>query len=128
MPYVSCDNVVSKPGLLRGRTQSGGGGHPMSHHSYSGQPVPRGPRGRRRVAAAVFALIAAVAVAACGSSSSGGSSSSSGSGGKKVKIALILKTFSNPYFVSMKTSAKADASKLGVDLNVSAGTTDGDTQ
>jgi fructose transport system substrate-binding protein len=80
------------------------------------------------VAAAVFALIAAVAVAACGSSSSGGSSSSSGSGGKKVKIALILKTFSNPYFVSMKTSAKADASKLGVDLNVSAGTTDGDTQ
>ena len=100
----------------------------MSHHSYSGQPVQRGPRARRRVAAAVFALIAAVAVAACGSSSSGGSSSSSGSGGKKVKIALILKTFSNPYFVSMKTSAKADASKLGVDLNVSAGTTDGDTQ
>jgi fructose transport system substrate-binding protein len=44
-----------------------------------------------------------------------------------VKVALILKTFSNPYFVSMEKSAKADASQRGVDLTVSAGTTDGDT-
>jgi fructose transport system substrate-binding protein len=44
-----------------------------------------------------------------------------------VKVALILKTFSNPYFVSMEKSAKADAAKTGVDLSVSAGTTDGDT-
>jgi fructose transport system substrate-binding protein len=44
-----------------------------------------------------------------------------------VKVALILKTFSNPYFVSMETSAKADAAKRGVDLTVTAGTTDGDT-
>jgi fructose transport system substrate-binding protein len=44
-----------------------------------------------------------------------------------VKVALILKTFSNPYFVSMEKSAKADASKRGVDLTVSAGKADGDT-
>jgi fructose transport system substrate-binding protein len=44
-----------------------------------------------------------------------------------VEVALILKTFSNPYFVSMEKSAKADAAKRGVDLTVSAGTTDGDT-
>jgi fructose transport system substrate-binding protein len=44
-----------------------------------------------------------------------------------VKVALILKTFSNPYFVWMEKSAKADAATRGVDLNVSAGTTDGDT-
>ena len=44
-----------------------------------------------------------------------------------VKVALILKTFSNPYFVSMEKNAKADAAKTGVDLSVSAGTTDGDT-
>lgn len=46
---------------------------------------------------------------------------------KSVKVALILKTFSNPYFVSMEKSAKADAKKLGIDLVVSAGTADGDT-
>jgi fructose transport system substrate-binding protein len=44
-----------------------------------------------------------------------------------VKVALILKTFSNPYFVSMENNAKTDAAKTGVDLTVSAGTTDGDT-
>jgi fructose transport system substrate-binding protein len=80
-----------------------------------------------------FAVTAALIVAACGSSSSSSSSgsagttSSSSSGGKTVKVALILKTFSNPYFVSMQKSAKADAAARGVDLTVSAGTTDGDT-
>ena len=44
-----------------------------------------------------------------------------------VKVALILKTFSNPYFVSMEKSAKQDAAAKGVSLTVSAGTTDGDT-
>jgi fructose transport system substrate-binding protein len=44
-----------------------------------------------------------------------------------VKVALILKTFSNPYFVSMENNAKADAAQRGVGLAVSAGTTDGDT-
>jgi fructose transport system substrate-binding protein len=84
---------------------------------------------RRRLAAGACAVTAAVAVAACGSSSSGGSSGSSGGSSKAgaVKVALILKTFSNPYFVSMENSAKADAAKKGVNLTVSAGSTDGDT-
>ena len=85
------------------------------------------------------AATAALAIAACGSSSSssssaaagGGasssSSSSSGGGGGGIKVALILKTFSNPYFVNMEKSAKADAAAKGVDLTVTAGTTDGDT-
>jgi fructose transport system substrate-binding protein len=89
-----------------------------------------------RVMAVGLAVLAALAVAACGSSSSsskasgGGASSSSSSSGKSgsgVKVALILKTFSNPYFVSMEKSAKADAAAKGVNLTVSAGTTDGDT-
>ena len=93
-------------------------------------------RSRRRVAGSACAIAAALALAACGSSSSssaGGSSGSgaSGSGGSTkpgaVKVALILKTFSNPYFVSMEKSAKQDASTKGVNLTVSAGTTDGDT-
>jgi fructose transport system substrate-binding protein len=87
---------------------------------------------RRRFGAASCAVVAALAVAACGSSSSGGSGGSGGSSGGStkagaVKVALILKTFSNPYFVSMEKNAKADAAKKGVNLTVSAGTTDGDT-
>jgi fructose transport system substrate-binding protein len=105
---------------------------------------PKGPIAwrSRRVATIACAVAAALTVAACGSSSSSSSTSSSNaaaaattsstgssssSGGKTVKVALILKTFSNPYFVSMEKSAKTDASQRGVDLTVSAGTTDGDT-
>ena len=81
----------------------------------------------RRVALPLVG-VAALAIAGCGSSSSSstGSSASSGSG-SSVKVALILKTFSNPYFVAMEKQAKEDAAKLGVTLDVSAGTTDGDT-
>jgi fructose transport system substrate-binding protein len=89
------------------------------------------------VAGSACAIAAALALAACGSTSSnsaGGSGTSgggSGSGGSTkagaVKVALILKTFSNPYFVSMENSAKQDAAQKGVNLTVSAGTTDGDT-
>lgn len=78
------------------------------------------------MALAAVTALTAVTLAACSSSGSSGSSGSS-SGSKTVKVALILKTFSNPYFVSVEKSAKADAAKRGVSLAVSAGTTDGDT-
>jgi fructose transport system substrate-binding protein len=58
-------------------------------------------------------------MAACGGSSTGGST--------KVGVALILKNFTNPFFVSMENDAKTEASKVGVNLTVSAGTKDGDT-
>ena len=76
-------------------------------------------RPRRRLAAlGMAALAGSLTLAACGS---GG-----GSGG--VGVSLILKTLSNPYFVSMENSAKAEASKKGVSLTVAAGNSDGDTQ
>jgi fructose transport system substrate-binding protein len=108
----------------------------MFHDRHSGHPERPNPRRHGRLITVAFAVAAALIVAACGSSSSssssgsaasGSSSSSSSSGSKSVKVALILKTFSNPYFVSMENSAKADAATRGVDLTVSAGTTDGDT-
>jgi fructose transport system substrate-binding protein len=77
-------------------------------------------RGLRTVAA-VLAVVTAVTVAACGSSST------AGAGKKSAKAALILKTFSNPYWVSMENSAKAEAARLGIELSISAGTTDSDT-
>jgi fructose transport system substrate-binding protein len=76
---------------------------------------------RRWRAAAAVLLVASVALVACGSSGSGGS-------GGKAGVSLILKTLSNPYFVSMEKDAKTEAAKDGVDLTVAAGKTDGDTQ
>jgi fructose transport system substrate-binding protein len=64
--------------------------------------------------------VAMVAVGAC----SGGGSGGSGSG---TKVALILKEFTNPYWISMENSAKTEANKLGVDLQVTAGNSDDDT-
>jgi fructose transport system substrate-binding protein len=68
-----------------------------------------------------------VVLAACGSS---GGSTSQGNAGKneQVGVSLILKTLSNPYFVSMEKDAKTEAAKDNVKLTVAAGKTDGDTQ
>jgi fructose transport system substrate-binding protein len=43
-------------------------------------------------------------------------------------VSLILKTLSNPYFVSMEKDAKTEAAKDNVTLTVAAGKIDGDTQ
>ncbi len=93
---------------------------------------------RRRAAAVprwacyvVIGAAAAIALAACGGGNAAtGGGSTSGSSAKaagSVQVALILKNFTNPYFISMENSAKADAAKLGVKLTISAGNTDGDT-
>ncbi|MGW7426243.1 substrate-binding domain-containing protein [Streptomyces sp. NPDC054813] len=85
-------------------------------------------RSRRTRAAAIGVTVCLGAtLAACGSSGSSSSSSASGSGGK-VGVALILKTLTNPYFVSMEKDAKAQAAKDNVGLTVAAGNSDGDTQ
>lgn len=46
----------------------------------------------------------------------------------RVGVSLIIKTQTNPYFVSMKQSAEQQARKDDVHLSVAAGTADGDTQ
>jgi fructose transport system substrate-binding protein len=84
-----------------------------------------------RVAAVGAALCLASVLSACGSSKSTASStggSSAGGGGSKVGVSLILKTLTNPYFVSMENDAKTAAAKDNVALTVAAGTKDGDTQ
>jgi fructose transport system substrate-binding protein len=93
-------------------------------------PARRWAARRRTVGIAVLAA-GSLTLAACGSSGGGsaasGSSGSSG-GSSKVGVSLILKTLSNPYFVSMQNDAKAQAAKDNVNLTVAAGKTDGDTQ
>jgi fructose transport system substrate-binding protein len=95
----------------------------MRHHTNYAGLIPRS----RWIRLTTLGVAAGVALAACSSGGSTGSSSGSTSGATKVQVALILKNFTNPYFISMENSAKADAAKLGVQLTVSAGTTDGDT-
>jgi fructose transport system substrate-binding protein len=85
-------------------------------------------RRRNPLVAGALGVVAVLTVAACGSSSASGTGSSSSSSGQTVKVALILKNFTNPFFVSMKNDAQAEASKTGVSLTVSAGTKDGDVQ
>jgi fructose transport system substrate-binding protein len=68
--------------------------------------------------AAVGLLTASLVLVACGNSGSSG----------KTGVSLILKTLSNPYFVSMENDAKKEAAKDDVSLTVAAGKSDGDTQ
>jgi fructose transport system substrate-binding protein len=85
-------------------------------------------RGRRRTLAIAALASGALVLAACGSSGNSSSSGSSGNGSSKAGVSLILKTLSNPYFVTMQKDAQAEAKKVGVELTVAAGKTDGDTQ
>lgn len=67
--------------------------------------------------------IAALTLTACGSGSGSGSASS-GSGG--VKVGLITKTDTNPFFVKMKEGAEKAAKENGAQLVTAAGKFDGD--
>jgi fructose transport system substrate-binding protein len=82
---------------------------------------------RRTAALAAGALTVGltVGVAACGSDDSG--SASSGGGGD-VKLGLITKTETNPFFVKMKEGADSKAKTLGADLQSFAGKKDGDNE
>jgi fructose transport system substrate-binding protein len=75
---------------------------------------------QRFVAAGAIAALTVLGFTACSSTSG------STSGSSKVGVALIVKTTTNPYFVSMENAAKAAATKDGVDLTLAAGKTDGD--
>lgn len=54
--------------------------------------------------------------------------SSCGGNGDKTGVSLIIKTQTNPYFISMKQAAQAEARKTGAHLSVASGQADGDTQ
>jgi fructose transport system substrate-binding protein len=72
----------------------------------------------------VTALAMPVLLAGCTATKSGSDSGSGDSG--TIKIGLITKTDSNPYFISMRDAAQAEADKVGAELTAAAGTADGD--
>ncbi len=85
--------------------------------------------GRRALQATAVGAVAVLAVG-CGSGSksttSASSSGGSGGSGGSVKIGLITKTDTNPFFVKMKEGATAEAKAKGATLTTAAGKVDGD--
>jgi fructose transport system substrate-binding protein len=76
--------------------------------------------------AAGAAAAALLTTAACTSQRTGSSGSSSSGGA--VSIGLVTKTNSNPYFVTLRDAAQAEAKKHGARLIALAGKFDGDNQ
>ena len=70
----------------------------------------------RRTAAVAVALCVVALLSSCGGNEG------------KTGVSLIIKTQTNPYFVSMKRAALAEAKKTGTHLSVASGNADGDTQ
>ena len=88
----------------------------------------------RRIAFVASAGVLALGLAACGGSSDSGSSSSAAPessaaetseapapAGDPVKVTLITKDSTNPFFVAMQEGAKEAAAASGVELTVGSG-------
>ncbi|GAA5166643.1 substrate-binding domain-containing protein [Pseudonocardia eucalypti] len=75
------------------------------------------------VAAAVVCTVGTAACTAQRTPEAGGAG-----GGGAVKVGLITKTDTNPYFVTLRDAAKAAAAKQGVELIALAGKFDGDNE
>jgi fructose transport system substrate-binding protein len=78
---------------------------------------------QRKTSILAVALVGtALGLAACGKSSSPSGGTSSG----KIKVGLITKTETNPFFVKMKEGAQKEADAEGAQLLTAAGKFDGD--
>jgi fructose transport system substrate-binding protein len=85
-------------------------------------------RGLRRLAAVGSVLALTAGLAACGDDDDSGSAASGGDGGGDIRVGLITKTETNPFFVKMKEGAQAAAQSSGADLQSFAGKKDGDNE
>src|SRR5205814_5253432 len=65
--------------------------------------------------------------AAAGSAAAGSAAAGSAAAGGSIRVTLITKTSTNPFFVAMAKGAKESADKLGITLTTAAGKEDGDT-
>jgi fructose transport system substrate-binding protein len=74
---------------------------------------------------AVVAVVAAVGAAGCSTQRSGGGPAA---GAGPVKVGLVTKTDTNPYFVTLREAAKAAADQQGAQLIALAGKFDGDNE
>lgn len=82
----------------------------------------------RRMLMAAGALAAATMVATTSGCAAGNDSGGSSGGGEAVKIGLVTKTDSNPYFVKLREAAQKQAESKGATLVALAGSFDGDNE
>ncbi|PVE71854.1 substrate-binding domain-containing protein [Microbacterium testaceum] len=81
-------------------------------------------RSNRVVALGAAVIVGSMIFTAC----SGGSGSGGSGGGDAIKIGVVTKTDSNPFFVKIRESAKAAAESEGAELIALAGAFDGDNE
>src|SRR5690349_18611054 len=96
-----------------------------AHVTRRKPPGPKGPpleEHRMIRKSIVLVLTGALALTACGKGSSGSSD------GGAVKVGLITKTDTNPFFVKMKEGAQAEAKAKGLTFLSAAGKFDGDNE
>jgi len=91
------------------------------------------PLSRRRarwapVCSAAALLLVLTACSSSGQPSGAASSGATGGSGGPVKVGLVTKTDTNPYFVKLRESAKSEAEKQGAQLVALAGKFDGDNE
>ena len=79
----------------------------------------------RSLAIGAVLTLGALSLSACGGNSSA-TGSTDGTSSEKIGVSLIVKTTSNPFFVSMQEGAKKAAATDGIDLKLAAGKADGD--
>jgi len=72
--------------------------------------------------------VLAAGLAACGDDDDNGSAAAGSDGGGDIKVGLITKTETNPFFVKMKEGAQSAAQSAGADLQSFAGKKDGDNE
>lgn len=84
---------------------------------------------RLRLSAAALAATALLfGTAACSTSAPAGGDGDGGGGDDEIKIGLITKTDSNPFFVKMREAAQEAADEAGAELIALAGAFDGDNE
>lgn len=79
---------------------------------------------RGTAAAALTAL--AFGTAACGDDDSGGGEAAGGGDAKAAKAAVVVKNFTNPFWVALRDGAQAEGKELGVDHAVEGGASETD--
>ncbi len=89
--------------------------------------MPQHPTLRAVLSAVSIAAVTAFALSACSSPAGSATSAAPAGADEQVGVTLIVKTTSNPFFVSMEEAAQADAEKANVKLTLAAGKKDGDT-
>lgn len=89
--------------------------------------MPLHPKTRALLTAASIAAVSALALTGCSSPAGSATSAAPAGADEQVGVTLIVKTTSNPFFVSMEEAAQADAEKANVKLTLAAGKKDGDT-